>query len=234
MADEPAPTHAADAAKAARPARTERDALGEVRIPAGALWGAATQRALENFPVSGERFPRRFLQALGWIKAAAATANAELGELDPARARWIARAAEEVAAGALDEQFPLDVFQTGSGTSTNMNANEVIARRAGELARAAGRGGVAAAPGFHPNDDVNRSQSSNDVIPTAIHLAAREAVHEELLPVLARLEESLAARAAALDDVVKPGRTHLMDATPVTVGQELRGYARQVALARER
>jgi fumarate hydratase class II len=234
MADEPAPAHAADAEKAARPARTERDALGDVRIPAGALWGAATQRALENFPVSGERFPRRFLQALGWIKAAAATANAELGELDPARARWIARAAEEVAAGALDEQFPLDVFQTGSGTSTNMNANEVIARRAGELARAAGQGGVGAAPGFHPNDDVNRSQSSNDVIPTAIHLAAREAVHEELLPVLARLEESLAARAAALDDVVKPGRTHLMDATPVTVGQELRGYARQVALARER
>src|SRR5512139_1888528 len=139
----------------------------------GARAGAATQRALENFPVSGERFPRRFLEALAWIKAAAAGANAELGELDAERAAWIERAAEEVASGALDEQFPLDVFQTGSGTSTNMNANEVIARRAAEL-----RG--AAEPPIHPNDHVNRSQSSNDVIPSAIHVAAREAVYGEL------------------------------------------------------
>jgi len=211
----------------ARPARVERDALGEVHVPAGALWGAATQRALENFPVSGERFPRAFLEALGWIKEAAARANAELGALDVERARWISRAADEVAAGDLDAHFPLDVFQTGSGTSTNMNANEVIARRAAEL-----RG--TPDPPIHPNDHVNRSQSSNDVIPTAIHVAAREAVHAALLPALARLECSLAARAAALADVVKPGRTHLMDATPLTLGQEVGGWARQIALARER
>ena len=207
--------------------RKERDSMGELEVPADALWGASTERARRNFPVSGERFPRRFLEALGWIKAAAAAANGSLGELDRERAAWIERAAEEVAVGALDEQFPLDVFQTGSGTSTNMNANEVIARRAVEL-----RG--AAEPPIHPNDHVNRSQSSNDVIPSAIHVAAREAVYCELVPALQRLEASLAARASVLADVVKSGRTHLMDATPVTLGQELGGYARQVALARER
>jgi fumarate hydratase class II len=207
--------------------RIERDSLGEIAVPEDALWGAATQRAIENFPVSGERFPRRFLWALGWIKEAAARANGELRALDAERARWIARAADEVASGALDAHFPLDVFQTGSGTSTNMNANEVIARRAAQL-----RG--AAAPAIHPNDHVNRSQSSNDVIPSALHLAAREAVHAELLPALARLREALEVRASAQGDVVKPGRTHLMDATPVRLGQELRGWARQAALARER
>ncbi len=207
--------------------RVERDAMGEVAVPAEALWGASTQRALANCPVSGERFPRRFLWALGRVKAAAARANAALGVLDAERARWIEAAAEEVAAGALDGHFPLDVFQTGSGTSTNMNANEVIANRAVQL-----RG--EAEPRIHPNDHVNASQSSNDVIPTVIHLAAREAVLCDLLPALARLRDALAERASALADVVKPGRTHLMDATPVTLGQELGGFARQVELARER
>jgi fumarate hydratase class II len=207
--------------------RVERDSMGEVLVPEQALWGASTQRAIENFPVSGERFPRRFLEALGLVKEAAARVNAALGVLDAERAGWIARAADEVAAGALDAHFPLDVFQTGSGTSTNMNANEVIARRAAQL-----RG--SAEPAIHPNDHVNASQSSNDVIPTALHLAAREAAHRELLPALADLRAALAERAAAFADVVKPGRTHLMDATPVTLGQELGGFARQVELAQER
>jgi fumarate hydratase class II len=207
--------------------RLERDSLGELEVPADALWGASTQRALENFRVSGERFPRRFLEALGRVKEAAARANAALGVLDAELAGWIARAADEVAEGALDAHFPLDVFQTGSGTSTNMNANEVIGRRAMQL-----RG--AAQPRIHPNDHVNASQSSNDVIPTVIHLSAREAVHQDLLPALAALEASLAERARALAGVVKAGRTHLMDATPMTLGQELGGFARQVALARSR
>jgi fumarate hydratase class II len=201
--------------------------MGDVLVPADALWGASTQRAIENFPVSGERFPRRFLEALGRIKEAAAHANAALGAVPADLAGWIARAADEVADGAHDAHFPLDVFQTGSGTSTNMNANEVIAHRAMQL-----RG--ADAPRIHPNDHVNASQSSNDVIPTAIHLAAREAVHGDLLPALDRLHAALADRAAAFAGVVKVGRTHLMDATPMTLGQEVGGWARQVALARER
>jgi fumarate hydratase class II len=201
--------------------------MGEIEVPDGALWGASTQRAIENFPVSGERFPRRFVEALGRIKEAAARANAALGVLPPDLAEWIARAADEVAEGAHDAHFPLDVFQTGSGTSTNMNANEVIAHRAMQL-RGAGE------PRIHPNDHVNASQSSNDVIPTAIHLAAREAVHGDLLPALDRLHAALAERAAAFADVVKVGRTHLMDAVPMTLGQEVGAWARQVALARER
>ena len=207
--------------------RIERDSMGELSVPSDSLWGASTQRAVENFPVSGERFPRAFLAALGQVKEAAATANASLGVLPRDLAEWIARAADEVAEGKLDAHFPVDVFQTGSGTSTNMNANEVIANRAMQL-----RG--SRKPRIHPNDHVNASQSSNDVIPTVLHLAAREAVHRELLPALARLQEALAERSRALAGVVKPGRTHLMDATPVTVGQELGGYARQVALAGER
>ena len=207
--------------------RRERDSMGEVEVPADALWGASTQRAIENFPVSGERFPRRFLEALGRVKEAAARANAALGVLPDDLAGWIARAADEVAAGALDAHFPLDVFQTGSGTSTNMNANEVIAHRAMQL-----RGSDA--PRIHPNDHVNASQSSNDVIPTVIHLAAREAAHRDLLPALDRLHAALEDRAAAFAGVVKVGRTHLMDATPMTLGQEVGGWARQVALARER
>jgi fumarate hydratase class II len=193
-----------------------RDSLGEIEVPDGALWGASTQRAIENFPISGERLPRRFLQALGLVKEAAAAANEALGVLDAARARAIRAAAREVAEGALDAHFPVDVFQTGSGTSTNMNANEVIARRTGLE--------------IHPNDHVNASQSSNDVIPTALHVAARLALHEDLLPALRTLHASLARKARELDDVVKIGRTHGMDATPVRLGQELAGWARQVEL----
>ena len=203
--------------------RLEHDSMGELAVPADALWGASTQRAVLNFPVSGERFPRRFLQALGLVKRAAAGVNAELGVLPRELAAAIEAAAREVAEGVHDAHFPLDVFQTGSGTSTNMNANEVIANRALQL-----RGG--APPRIHPNDHVNASQSSNDVMPTALHVAARLALHEDLLPALRHLLACLARQARALDGVVKLGRTHLMDATPVRVGQELAGWARQVEL----
>jgi fumarate hydratase class II len=196
--------------------RIERDSLGEMEVPAEALWGASTQRAVENFPISGERMPRRFLQALGLVKEAAAAANQAVGALDAERARAIRAAAREVAEGALDAHFPVDVFQTGSGTSTNMNANEVIARRAGRAT--------------HPNDHVNASQSSNDVIPTALHVAARLALEQDLLPALRALHAALVRKARELDDVVKIGRTHLMDATPVRLGQEFGGWARQVEL----
>jgi fumarate hydratase class II len=200
--------------------RIERDSMGEMRVPRDALWGASTQRAVENFPISGWRFPRRFVRALGLIKHAAATANEELGLLAPAIAGAIRAAADEVAAGTLDAHFVVDVFQTGSGTSTNMNANEVIAHRAAAVGHA-----------VHPNDHVNMSQSSNDVIPTAMHVAAREALEDELLPALTALQHALAEKAAAFDDVVKIGRTHLQDATPIRLGQEFGGYARQVELA---
>jgi fumarate hydratase class II len=203
--------------------RIERDSMGEIEVPADALWGASTQRAVLNFPVSGERFPRRFIQALGLIKGAAAATNAELGVVDGHVAEAIQAAAREVADGALDDHFVVDVFQTGSGTSTNMNANEVIAKRAGQ------RLGEGAA-GVHPNDHVNASQSSNDVIPTALHVATRCAIHEDLLPALRQLHACLARKAQEFDDVVKIGRTHLMDATPVRLGQEFAGYARQVEL----
>jgi fumarate hydratase class II len=201
--------------------RTERDSLGEMQVPAGALYGAQTQRAVENFPISGIRFPRRFIHALGTIKKAAAQANAELGQLDGGVADVIVRAADEVIEGRWDAEFVLDIFQTGSGTSTNMNTNEVIATRAGQL-RGEGETRV------HPNDHVNMGQSSNDVIPTAMHVAARVAIQEDLIPALERLRDALRAKAAAFDDVVKSGRTHLMDATPVRLGQEFGGYASQV------
>jgi fumarate hydratase class II len=203
--------------------RLEHDSLGDLAVPADALWGASTQRAVLNFPVSGERFPRRFLQALGLVKRACAGVNAELGVLPRELAGAIEEAAREVADGVHDAHFPLDVFQTGSGTSTNMNANEVIANRAMQR-----RGG--APPRIHPNDHVNASQSSNDVMPTALHVAARLAIHEDLLPALRRLHACLEGKARELDGVVKLGRTHLMDATPVRVGQELAGWARQVEL----
>ena len=203
--------------------RIERDSMGEMEVPADALWGASTQRAVLNFPVSGERFPRRFLEALGLVKLAAAVANRELGVVEPETARWIEAAAREVADGDLDAHFVLDVFQTGSGTSTNMNANEVIANRAMEL-----RGGPE--PRIHPNDHVNASQSSNDVIPTALHVAARRSLVLDLAPALGRLHGCLARKARELDGVVKIGRTHLMDATPVRLGQEAAGWARQVEL----
>ncbi|MGW8268077.1 MAG: class II fumarate hydratase [Longimicrobiales bacterium] len=207
--------------------RIETDSMGEVRVPEGALYGPQTQRALDNFRISGLRFPRRFIQALGLVKEAAAMVNAELGALDPAVARAIADAAREVARGDWDDHFPLDVYQTGSGTSTNMNANEVIARRARE---ALGSGGGE----VHPNDHVNYGQSSNDVFPTALHVAARMAMEEELIPALNGLLEALRGKALEFDEIVKSGRTHLMDATPVRLGQEFGGYARQVELGIQR
>ncbi len=198
--------------------RIEHDTMGEVRVPAAARWGPQTQRAVENFPVSGVVLERSLISALARIKGAAAAANAELGVVDADVATAIEAAAAEVAAGDHDDQFPVDVFQTGSGTSSNMNANEVIARLAGErLGRT-----------VHPNDEVNASQSSNDVFPSAMHVAAAAQVDTALLPALEYLRSAFRAKAQELAEVVKSGRTHLMDATPVTLGQEFGGYATQV------
>ena len=201
--------------------------MGEVEVPASAYYGAQTQRAADNFPISGWRFGRRFIRALGLVKWAAAQANEELGLLPAEVAGAIRAAAEEVIDGAHDDQFVIDVFQTGSGTSTNMNANEVIANRASELLG----GHRGAKHPVHPNDHVNRCQSSNDVIPTVTHLAALSAIHEALLPNLQRLRVALEAKAREFDGILKSGRTHLMDATPVRLGQEFAGYAAQVAHA---
>jgi fumarate hydratase class II len=246
--------------------RIEHDSMGEMEVPLHALWGASTQRAVLNFPVSGYRFGRRFIRALGLIKYAAAAANAKLGKLDPVLADAIQRAAREVIDGRLDDHFVLDVFQTGSGTSTNMNANEVIANRAMQLGgshdaakprshtaadprvgrpgdeatkRPCDEGGNAdAVPTFppspvptriHPNDHVNMGQSSNDVIPAAMHVAVVEALRHDLIPALERLQAALKEKAGQFDDVVKIGRTHLMDATPIRLGQEFSGYASQAA-----
>ena len=205
--------------------RTEKDSLGEMQVPADALWGAQTQRAVENFPISDLRFPRGFIEALGMIKKAAAQTNVELGLLDGAIASDIMRAADEVTAGEHDTHFVIDIFQTGSGTSTNMNANEVIANRALQL-----RGTETGSREIHPNDHVNAGQSSNDVIPTAMQVAACVAIRTTLIPALQTLQQSLLARAREFDGIVKSGRTHLMDATPVRLGQEFGGYAAQVAL----
>ena len=204
--------------------RIERDSMGELAVPAEALWGAQTQRALENFPLSGWRMPRGFLRALGLIKASAAEANAGLGLLDAKRGEAIRDAALKVAAGEFDAEFPVDVFQTGSGTSSNMNANEVIAHVAHSL------GGVA----VHPNDHVNLGQSSNDVVPTAIRVGAVLGLREQLLPALDHLRATIQRRAHEHLGTVKTGRTHLMDAMPITVGQELFAWASQVGLAMER
>ncbi len=204
--------------------RTERDSMGALEVPADALWGAQTQRAVQNFPASGLRMPRELIRALGLIKFAAAGANAELGDLPPSTCDVIQAAALEVAFGLHDDHFPVDVFQTGSGTSSNMNANEVIAT----LASRAGSASV------HPNDQVNMSQSSNDVLPTAIHVAAVLGVVEKLLPAIAQLHDVLLERAEQLADVVKTGRTHLMDAMPITLGQELGGWAAQIDAAAAR
>jgi fumarate hydratase class II len=204
--------------------RIEKDSLGEVEVPAGAYYGAQTERARRNFPVSGLRFPRRFIAALGAIKREAAAVNEELGLVPGDVAEAVRKAAGEVVDGKLDLHFPLDIFQTGSATSTNMNANEVIANRAIEIL-----GGKIGSKRVHPNDHVNASQSSNDVIPTAIHVSAYGAIEEDLVPALARLHEALAAKAAELDPVVKIGRTHLQDAVPVRLGQEFSGYAQQIA-----
>jgi fumarate hydratase class II len=204
--------------------RIERDSMGEVEVPADALYGASTQRAVLNFPISGQRFPRRFLRAMALIKQAAAETNAELGLVPPAKADAIATAAAVVAEGTFDDQFPIDVYQTGSGTSTNTNFNEVIAHLASERLREAG---VDAAR-VHPNDDVNRCQSSNDTIPTALQLSAAMAIEEDLLPALERLRATLESKADEFWPIVKTGRTHLQDATPIRLGQEFRGYAGQV------
>lgn len=204
--------------------RIERDFLGELKVPKDAYWGPQTQRAIENFPISGIRFGRRFIYALGLIKMAAVQTNVELALLDSKLGKAIVQACQEVMDGKLDAHFPLDVFQTGSGTSTNMNANEVIANRANEiLGHALGAGGP-----VHPNDHVNLGQSSNDVIPTAIHVAALMDVDQNLLPALRELEESLAKKAKEFDPIVKAGRTHLMDATPIRLGQEFSGYQSQI------
>ncbi|MFF5716651.1 class II fumarate hydratase [Streptomyces buecherae] len=204
--------------------RIEHDSMGEVRVPADAKWRAQTQRAVENFPVSGQRLERAHIQALAQIKAAAATVNAGLGVIDKEIADAVAGAAGEVADGRWDEHFPVDVFQTGSGTSSNMNTNEVIATLATErLGRP-----------VHPNDHVNASQSSNDVFPSSIHIAATAAVTADLIPALDHLAEALERKAQEFADVVKSGRTHLMDATPVTLGQEFGGYAAQVRYGVER
>ena len=193
--------------------------MGEMEVPADALYGASTQRAVVNFPISGRGFPPRFLHALGLVKRAAAETNGRLGLLDPDVAAAVADAAGEVAGGRHDDQFPIDVYQTGSGTSTNTNANEVIARLASE--RLGGRR-------VHPNDDVNRCQSSNDTIPTAMQVSAALAIHESLLPALERVHAALSAKADEFWPIVKTGRTHLQDATPIRLGQEFRGYAGQV------
>jgi fumarate hydratase class II len=203
--------------------RIERDSLGEVEVPADALYGAQTQRAKENFPVSDLRFARRFIEALGHVKQAAARANRRLGLLDNETASAVIEAAQEVIDGTHDDQFVLDIFQTGSGTSTNMNANEVIANRASEL-----MGEERGSKAVHPNDDVNMSQSSNDTIPTSMHVAARMGIEEDLLPALRALHTVLSDKADEFDDVFKSGRTHLMDATPVRLGQEFGGYAAQI------
>ena len=197
--------------------------MGEMEVPADAYYGASTQRAVLNFPISGQRFPRRFIQALGMIKKAAAQTNLELGLLARRRARAIAAAAQEVIDGKLDDQFPIDVYQTGSGTSTNTNANEVIANRATEIL-----GGERGSKLVHPNDHVNLCQSSNDVIPTAIQLAAAMAIQEELVPALQRLQRALETKSKEFWPAVKTGRTHLQDATPIRLGQEFKGYAGQV------
>ena len=206
--------------------RIERDTMGEVQVPADAYYGAQTQRAADNFPVSGIRFPRIFVKALGLIKKYAAQVNAELGLLDPKIARAVMAVADEVATGRLDEQFVVDVFQTGSGTSTNMNVNEVIAAKANELIT----GKRDAKKPIHPNDHVNMGQSSNDVIPTAIHIASLTAITEDLIPALQMLCESLRRKSEAFDSIVKIGRTHLQDAVPIRLGQEFSGYAHQVKL----
>ncbi len=209
--------------------RIERDSMGEVQVPADRYWGAQTQRSLVNFEIGTERFrmPRAIVRAMGVLKKAAARANAELGELPRDKAELIARAAEEVIDGALDAHFPLVVFQTGSGTQSNMNANEVIANRANELAGAP----LGAKAPVHPNDDVNRGQSSNDTFPTAMYVATAAELERQLYPGVERLRATLAAKAADYADVVKTGRTHLMDATPITLGQEIGSWVAQIDAA---
>jgi fumarate hydratase, class II len=204
--------------------RVEKDSMGTMEVPADALYGATTQRAVLNFPVSGYRFGRPFIRALGLLKWAAAQANRDLGKLDEERAQLIMQAAEEVIEGALDDHFPIDIYQTGSGTSTNMNANEVIANRVSQIAGKP----IGLKDPVHPNDHVNMGQSSNDVIPSAIHIAVGESVRNDLMPALEHLQHGLEAKTQEFWDIIKIGRTHLMDATPIRLGQEFSGYAKQV------
>ena len=210
--------------------RKTHDSMGEMAVDDAALWGASTQRAVLNFPISGHVLPPAFIRALAMVKAAAAKSNETLGQLPASISRFIQAAAEEIAGGAYLAQFPLDIFQTGSGTSTNTNANEVIARLANQLAAAQ----HATLPPVHANDEVNRGQSSNDVIPTALHLSVALALHTDLAPALATLEGALAEKSRVFAPIVKIGRTHLMDATPLTLGQEFSGYARQISKAQAR
>ena len=207
------------------PTRIERDTMGELAVPTEAYFGVQTARAIENFPISSLRMPRSVIRAMGMLKRAAAAVNHSLGLLDKKPAEAIKRAATEVVDGRLDTEFPVDIFQTGSGTSTNMNTNEVISNRATELL-----GGARGSKLVHPNDHVNLGQSSNDVIPTAIHIAASEMMQHQLLPALTRLHKALKNKAKEFDKIVKIGRTHLQDATPVRLGQEFGGYARQIEL----
>ncbi|MCA9869724.1 MAG: class II fumarate hydratase [Anaerolineae bacterium] len=210
--------------------RVEKDSLGPVEVPVDALYGAQTMRAVENFPISGITFPRSFIRALGLVKLAAAQVNQELGHLEPHLADAIVQAAQEAADGRWDRDFPIDIYQTGSGTSTNMNANEVISNRAIQILG----GEVGSKSPVHPNDHVNMGQSSNDVIPTAIHVAAYLEVSEALLPALHYLHAALLAKSVEFDDILKTGRTHLMDAMPVRLGQEFGGYAAQIAAGIQR
>ena len=209
--------------------RIERDSMGEVAVPDDAYYGASTQRAVDNFPISDLRFGRRFIWALGLIKASAAEMNASLGIVDAKRSDAIVAASEELMDGRFDDQFVVDIFQTGSGTSTNMNANEVLSNRATEIL-----GGEIGSKLVHPNDHVNAGQSSNDVIPTAMHVAAVAAMEDDLLPALRNLAVSLEAKAVEFDNVLKSGRTHLQDATPIRLGQEFSGYAAQIAKSIDR
>jgi fumarate hydratase class II len=210
--------------------RMEKDSMGEMSVPESALYGASTHRAVLNFPISGYRFSRPFIRALGLLKWAAAQANHDLGLLDAHRSALIVQAAEEVIEGKLDDHFPLDIFQTGSGTSTNTNANEVISNRCCQLEKKA----IGSRDPVHPNDHVNMGQSSNDVIPSAIHISAAEQLKTCLLPALKKLHGALEAKTKEFWDIIKIGRTHLMDATPVRLGQEFSGYAQQIAYARQR
>lgn len=209
--------------------RVERDSMGEIKVPADRYWGAQTQRSLEHFKIGGDRFPREMIRALGVLKKCAALTNRELGLLPENKAKFIVAAADEVIQGKLDEHFPLVVWQTGSGTQTNMNANEVIANRAIEM-----MGESLGGKGIHPNDDVNKAQSSNDTFPTAMHIAIAERVVRHLLPNLQMLARALEAKQEEFKDIVKIGRTHLMDATPLTLGQEFSGYVAQLRAAEKR
>ncbi|NQZ00191.1 MAG: class II fumarate hydratase [Bdellovibrionales bacterium] len=203
--------------------RIEKDSMGEIAVPADRLWGAQTQRSIQNFKIGGDRFPREMIRALGVLKKSAAKANADLGLLDGAKAEVIVKAADEVIAGELDDHFPLVVWQTGSGTQTNMNINEVIANRAIQHV-----GGELGSKQVHPNDDVNKAQSSNDTFPTAMHIAVTEQVVKFLVPKLSSLRDELDKKAKAFNDIVKIGRTHFMDATPLTLGQEFSAYVKQL------